>query len=50
MKKKTLALWILLGVLALALGGCSGWQHPDESQLPWARPAAWENSTPGMGI
>ncbi|GHB95552.1 hypothetical protein [Cerasicoccus arenae] len=32
----------------LFLSGCES-ANPDESNLPWARPATWEGGAPGMG-
>ena len=39
-------LYVLLAVTVLLLSGCFN-KHPDDSQIPWARPASWENSGPG---
>lgn len=41
---------LLIGsiVAATLISGCAS-KHPDESQLPWARPATWEGGLPGMG-
>jgi hypothetical protein len=37
----------LLGLLALGTTGCLN-KAPDESSMPWSRPASWENQVPGF--
>ncbi|MGE9295429.1 MAG: hypothetical protein ACQKBV_03990 [Puniceicoccales bacterium] len=53
MRENTTINWRLLiaaGLFlgALFVGGCES-ANPQESQLPWARPASWEGGAPGMG-
>lgn len=42
----------LLSLILVALGamicGCTS-KTPQDSSIPWSRPAAWEGSIPGMG-
>ena len=42
----------LIAILALALGaifvGCST-HSPNQTSIPWSRPAGWEGQIPGMG-
>lgn len=44
--KQTIAL-TLLSLLALSMSGCLN-KAPDESAMPWSRPANWENQVPGF--
>lgn len=44
---KTIISLLLLASAAL-LAGCST-QTPQDSAMPWSRPANWENQVPGMG-
>lgn len=43
---------ILLAVLgtslALLASGCAT-KQPEDSSIPWSRPASWEGGIPGMG-
>jgi hypothetical protein len=39
---------LLLGSLLALLAGCAG-VSPDESTVPWSRPADWEKQGPDMG-
>jgi hypothetical protein len=34
--------------LALLATGCAT-KQPEESSIPWSRPATWEGGIPGMG-
>lgn len=43
---RPLALLLLLALGAL-LGGCTG-KTDEDSQVPWAAPARWEGTVPGM--
>jgi len=46
LKKPLLAaLTLVFGVL---IAGCSS-QRPEDSSIPWSRPANWEGQIPGMG-
>mgnify|MGYP000040928812 CR=1 FL=1 len=47
-KKSLFVLFALLGMLAFT--GCSSLleEDPNEQQIPWATPAAWEGQVPGM--
>lgn len=39
----------LVGCSLLALAtGCAS-KTPEESSIPWSRPASWEGGIPGMG-
>ncbi len=45
--KRRLAL--LLGSVLLTLcSGCAS-KQPEDSSIPWSRPASWEGGIPGMG-
>jgi len=35
-------------MVALTTSGCST-KSPDDSSIPWSRPASWEGGIPGMG-
>ena len=38
-----------LGSVLLALAsGCAS-KQPEDSSIPWSRPASWEGGVPGMG-
>lgn len=39
-------IYMLLLVTAFSLWGCS---DPEDSELPWAKPASWEGTPAGMG-
>jgi uncharacterized lipoprotein YajG len=39
---------LLLLAAAALFAGCST-QSPQDSSMPWSRPANWENQVPGMG-
>ncbi|WP_269540825.1 hypothetical protein [Cerasicoccus fimbriatus] len=44
-------LWLAAAFVALGglfLSGCES-ADPEQSNLPWARPATWEGGAPGMG-
>ncbi|WP_309400899.1 hypothetical protein [Cerasicoccus maritimus] len=50
-EQKNLRLRLLLAAAILGLGGfLSGCEsaNPEQSNLPWARPAEWEGGAPGM--
>jgi len=49
MKKilKTIIALFLLSLLAMSMTGCLN-KAPDESSMPWSRPATWENQVPGF--
>ncbi|MFA6286917.1 MAG: hypothetical protein WC661_05975 [Opitutaceae bacterium] len=48
-KKLVLAGLALAGLGAsLFTSGCST-KTPDDSSIPWSRPASWEGGIPGMG-
>lgn len=38
---------LALGIASLLAGGCSH-RDPADSNIPWGRPAAWEDRVPGM--
>ena len=49
MKSPYKALLVLLAAtVALFATGCTT-QNPNDSSIPWGRPAAWEAQVPGMG-
>ncbi len=51
MKKLKISLLLILSILELiALYGCASSMDPARSQLPWAKPASWEMSSPGMAF
>jgi hypothetical protein len=41
---------LALAALAVAFGisGCTS-KQPEDSSIPWGRPAGWEGQVPGMG-
>ena len=39
---------LLLGLFGLIFSGCTN-QTPQDSSIPWSRPANWEGQVPGMG-
>jgi hypothetical protein len=40
---------LALGSVFLALSsGCAS-KQPEDSSIPWSRPASWEGGIPGMG-
>ncbi len=40
---------ILIAATLVALtGGCTA-KQPEDSSIPWSRPASWEGGIPGMG-
>lgn len=45
-----LLLSMLLTSLAFAISGCTTLreENPEDHQLPWATPANWEGTLPGM--
>jgi len=48
-KKLALAFLALAGVwVSLATSGCAS-KTPEDSTIPWSRPASWEGGIPGMG-
>lgn len=51
MGKKIYAfLFALIAIAGMfSLGGCASERNPDDSQLPWSRPADWEGSAPFTG-
>lgn len=49
MKRRCTALALLLLFSGgLFLAGCAT-RNPEESTIPWSRPADWEGQVPGMG-
>ena len=44
---KTL-LFLLVSMGGFLLGGCT-YMEDGESNVPWSRPAEWENRLPGLG-
>ena len=46
--QQLLLLASILTALCLLLSGC-GTANPEDTQIPWSRPAPWENSAPGFG-
>ena len=50
MKINIVKILLLLAVSAggLLLGGCT-YMEDGESNVPWSRPAEWENQLPGLG-
>jgi nitrous oxide reductase accessory protein NosL len=46
LKKPLLALLVL--IFGALFAGCSS-QNPQDSSIPWSRPANWEGQIPGMG-
>lgn len=51
MKRRLLAvIGLLAGATLVSLGGSGCTRHdPADSNIPWGRPAAWEDRVPGMG-
>ena len=48
-KKLVLAVLALAGAwVSLATSGCAT-KTPEDSSIPWSRPASWEGGIPGMG-
>jgi len=45
---RRLVLVLLLGLFGLIFSGCTN-QTPQDSSIPWSRPANWEGQIPGMG-
>jgi hypothetical protein len=41
---------LLLGAILAGLSGCTNIleEDPNEAQIPWATPANWEGTVPGM--
>jgi hypothetical protein len=40
---------LVLGSFLLALGSGCATKQPEDSSIPWSRPASWEGGIPGMG-
>lgn len=40
---------LLLGSALLAFGAGCATKQPEDSSIPWSRPASWEGGIPGMG-
>jgi hypothetical protein len=40
---------LILGAILLALGSGCATKQPEDSSIPWSRPASWEGGIPGMG-
>ncbi|MCU0791521.1 MAG: hypothetical protein MUE42_01415 [Opitutaceae bacterium] len=47
MPRRLLSLLLASTLLALA-SGCAS-KAPEDSSIPWSRPASWEGGMPGMG-
>lgn len=48
-RKLVLSVLALAGFIAtLATSGCAS-KSPEDSSIPWSRPASWEGGIPGMG-
>lgn len=45
--KLTLLAFLTVAV-AFAVSGCTS-KTPEDSSIPWSRPASWEGTVPGMG-
>jgi hypothetical protein len=45
--RKALFALVLTSLVLLGLSACSS--TPQDSSIPWSRPADWENTIPGMG-
>ena len=45
---RRLLLAVLGSALALLATGCAT-KQPEDSSIPWSRPASWEGGSPGMG-
>jgi hypothetical protein len=46
--KSRLALLVLGSALLALASGCAT-KQPEDSSIPWSRPASWEGGIPGMG-
>lgn len=42
-------LLLALGSAFLALASGCATKQPEDSSIPWSRPASWEGGLPGMG-
>jgi hypothetical protein len=40
---------LLLALAAAFLGAGCTTKQPEDSSIPWSRPASWEGGVPGMG-
>lgn len=40
---------LALGSALLALASGCATKQPEDSSIPWSRPASWEGGLPGMG-
>lgn len=47
MLRRTLSLVLALAAALLATGCAT--KQPEDSSIPWSRPANWEGGIPGMG-
>lgn len=47
MKQRLVLAALAAALLALATGCAS--KQPEDSSIPWSRPASWEGGIPGMG-
>jgi hypothetical protein len=45
---RRLFLLLAASTLALLATGCTT-KQPEDSSIPWSRPATWEGGIPGMG-
>jgi hypothetical protein len=45
---RRLSLLLLGSALGILAQGCAS-KQPEDSSIPWSRPAAWEGGVPGMG-
>lgn len=45
---RRLLLAVLGSAFALLATGCAT-KQPEDSSIPWSRPASWEGGIPGMG-
>ncbi len=45
---RRLLLAVLGSTFALLATGCAT-KQPEDSSIPWSRPASWEGGIPGMG-
>jgi hypothetical protein len=45
---RRLALLVLGSALLAMASGCAS-KQPEDSSIPWSRPASWEGGVPGMG-
>lgn len=48
MTARRLLLAALASAFAFLATGCAT-KQPEESSIPWSRPASWEGGIPGMG-